>query len=85
MYTSQICGNKTHHLRSHKYTLFLSTDGNFRLQRKNKVDDPDDVALNDGNGYFVETEMFGKYKELVGKADDVSNNTLHGCRLLLFC
>ncbi|KAF8655209.1 hypothetical protein AX14_008200, partial [Amanita brunnescens Koide BX004] len=28
----------------HKYTLFLSVDGNFRLQWKNKRDDPDDVC-----------------------------------------
>ncbi|KAJ6619149.1 hypothetical protein B0H10DRAFT_2217021 [Mycena sp. CBHHK59/15] len=30
----------------HKFTLFLSADGNFKMQRKNKCDDPDDVALN---------------------------------------
>ncbi|KAJ7777666.1 hypothetical protein DFH07DRAFT_951315 [Mycena maculata] len=40
----------------HKFTLYLSTDGNFKLQRKNKCDDPDDMALNDGHGYFVHTE-----------------------------
>ncbi|GLB39022.1 hypothetical protein LshimejAT787_0601840 [Lyophyllum shimeji] len=45
----------------HKYTLFLSTDGNFRLQRKNKNDDPDDTALNDGNAYFVPTEAYKEY------------------------
>lgn len=32
----------------HKYTLFISADGNFRLQRKRKNDDPDDLALNGG-------------------------------------
>ncbi|TFK58222.1 hypothetical protein BDN72DRAFT_782377, partial [Pluteus cervinus] len=40
---------------SHKYSLFLSIDGNFRLQRThtNKRRDADDVALIDGHGYFV--------------------------------
>ncbi|KAF8057825.1 hypothetical protein FPV67DRAFT_1455922 [Lyophyllum atratum] len=46
---------------THKYTLFLSTDGNFRLQRKNKNDDPDDTALNNGNAYFVPTEAYKEY------------------------
>ncbi|GLB43470.1 hypothetical protein LshimejAT787_1303830 [Lyophyllum shimeji] len=46
---------------AHKYTLFLSTDGNFRLQRKNKNDDPDDTALNEGNTYFVPTEAYKEY------------------------
>jgi len=83
MYAGQICGNKIDHFGcSHKYTLFLSTDGNFRLQRKNKTDDPDDVALNNGNGYFVETGMFRKYKGLVGKANDVSDSFRKGCRPL---
>lgn len=60
------------HLVSHIYTLFLSTDGNFRLQRKNKNDDPDDYALNDGNGYFVETERYREYQRELGDVKDVS-------------
>jgi len=59
---------------SHKYTLYLSTDGNFRLQQKNKRGDPDDVALNDGNGYFVETEAYKKYVKHVGECSDVSGS-----------
>ncbi|KAG6834489.1 hypothetical protein H0H93_009346 [Arthromyces matolae] len=53
---------------THKYTLFLSVDGNFRLQRKNKNTDPDDVALNNGNGYFVPSEPYKKYQEVVRKS-----------------
>ena len=56
-----------HHLR-HKYTLFLSADGNFRLQRKHKRDDPDDVALNEGRSYFVESTSYKSFLELVGEA-----------------
>lgn len=59
-----------HH--SHKYTLFLSADGNFRLQRKNKRDDPDDVALNDGRAYFVENSSYLKYVGEVGDSPEVS-------------
>jgi hypothetical protein len=57
--------------RRHKYTLYLSVDGNFRLQRKNKTDDPDDVALNKGNGYFVENNAFKEYNKIVGETNDV--------------
>ena len=40
-------------------------DGNFCLQRKNKKDDPDDVALMDGKGYFVETSAYQSYMKKV--------------------
>ncbi|KAJ7466564.1 hypothetical protein B0H11DRAFT_1733162 [Mycena galericulata] len=45
----------------HKFTKYLSVDGNFKMQQKNKVSDPDDVALNDGHGYFVNTEQCKAY------------------------
>ncbi|KAF8221898.1 hypothetical protein L208DRAFT_1325446, partial [Tricholoma matsutake] len=44
-----------------EYTLFLSMDGNFRLQQKRKNGDPDNVALNQGNAYFVENAQYKKY------------------------
>jgi hypothetical protein len=52
----------------HKYTLFISADGNFRLQRKHKKDDPDDVALNEGRSYFVESASYKTYLTCVGVA-----------------
>ena len=55
----------------HKYTLFIAADGNFRLQRKRKLDDPEDFALNSGNGYFVETERYQSYVSTVRDAKDV--------------
>ncbi|PPQ82618.1 hypothetical protein CVT26_001627 [Gymnopilus dilepis] len=48
---------------THKYTLFLSIDGNFKLRRKNKCSDPDDVSLNDGRGYFVAASPYASYQE----------------------
>ncbi|TFK61727.1 hypothetical protein BDN72DRAFT_777913 [Pluteus cervinus] len=57
---------------SHKYTLFVSADGNFRLQRANKRDDPDDLALNGGNAYFVEDSG---YKEYLKTVDPSSNQS----------
>ncbi|KAJ7261480.1 hypothetical protein C8J57DRAFT_1634447 [Mycena rebaudengoi] len=54
----------------HKHTLFLSSDGNFKLQRKRKVDDPDDVALNAGNAYFPEDSQYRSYVAQIGPADD---------------
>ncbi|KIM59751.1 hypothetical protein SCLCIDRAFT_125607 [Scleroderma citrinum Foug A] len=65
----------------HKYTLFLSADGNFRLQRKNKRGDSDDVALNKGNAYFMETEEFKKYLQRVKALEDLGTCALvHICR-----
>ena len=55
----------------HKYMLFLSTDGNFRLQRKHKNGDPDGYALNQGNGYFVENTQYKKYLACVHPGCDV--------------
>ncbi|KAF8188609.1 hypothetical protein K438DRAFT_1722560 [Mycena galopus ATCC 62051] len=49
----------------HKYTLFLSTNSDFKLQRKKKREDPDDFALNDGNTYFPPNEDFKAYDELI--------------------
>ena len=66
----------------HKYTLFLSADGNFRLQRKNKRGDPDDVALNKGNAYFVETEEFKKYLQRVKPLEDVRGSSFFSPDLL---
>jgi hypothetical protein len=57
--------------------LFISTDGNFWLQRKLKKDDPDDVALNAGNSYFVEAEGYRIYLLHVGDGIDVSAFGLH--------
>ncbi|KAJ6527320.1 hypothetical protein DFH09DRAFT_935635 [Mycena vulgaris] len=54
----------------HKFTQFLSSDGNFKLQRKRKVDDPDDFALNGGNAYFPEDNLYKVYVEGIGPADD---------------
>ncbi|KAJ6631636.1 hypothetical protein B0H10DRAFT_1938469 [Mycena sp. CBHHK59/15] len=45
----------------HKFTLFLSADGNFKMQRKNKRDDPDDVALN----YGARMQNIAKFKNAV--------------------
>ncbi|KAF6750008.1 hypothetical protein DFP72DRAFT_851984 [Ephemerocybe angulata] len=54
----------------HKYTLFISADGNYRLQRKAKNDDPDDVALNEGHGCFADTQ---KYQEWLKSQDEVDD------------
>jgi cytidylate kinase len=61
---------------SHKYTYFLSTDGNYRLQRKNKRDDPDVVALANGNGYFAETSAYRRYLKETVDTTEVSTYSL---------
>ena len=40
----------------HVIQLFESLDGNFRLQKKKKNDDPDDVTLMEGLGYFPQIQ-----------------------------
>lgn len=45
----------------HKYTLFVSLDGNYWLSQTSKYSDPNDVPLNKGNAYFVNQELFGDY------------------------
>ena len=67
---------------SHKYTLFLSVDGNFRLQRKNKNSDPDDVALNNGHAYFVKSADFENYLNVVQPSDDVCQSFISTQTLL---
>ncbi|KAJ7753086.1 hypothetical protein DFH07DRAFT_744589 [Mycena maculata] len=54
----------------HLYTLFLSSDGNFKLQRKKKVDDPDDVALNGGAAYFPDDKIYRDYVSKLKPSDD---------------
>lgn len=49
----------------------MSGDGNFRLGREmNGNKDPDDIALADGNAYFVEWLKFEEYLKLAGNMPD---------------
>ncbi|KAJ6624354.1 hypothetical protein B0H10DRAFT_1784804, partial [Mycena sp. CBHHK59/15] len=64
------CPEPGFNISEHKFTLFLSADGNFKMQRKNKCDDPDDVALNYGGGYFVETKEYERYVGLVKPSEE---------------
>ncbi|KAK6980699.1 hypothetical protein R3P38DRAFT_2579553 [Favolaschia claudopus] len=63
----------------HKFTLYLSVDGNFKLQKKNKQSrqDPDDFALNDGHGYFVETKEFEEYLSVVRPEPETVSTCSH--------
>ncbi|KAK7056512.1 hypothetical protein VNI00_003068 [Paramarasmius palmivorus] len=45
----------------HLFTLFLSADGHFSLQRKKKPDDPDDVALVAHMGLFADILEYRDY------------------------
>jgi len=58
-------------LDRHKYTLFISADGDFKLQRKNKRSDPDDVSLSNGKAYFVADKPYRTYLKHVGVCHDV--------------
>ncbi|THU94665.1 hypothetical protein K435DRAFT_667945 [Dendrothele bispora CBS 962.96] len=56
----------------HVETLFLSADGHFGLQRKSKVEDPDDVALTGDMGLFPEERVYAEY---VSKVQDSTEKT----------
>ncbi|KIJ40777.1 hypothetical protein M422DRAFT_256198 [Sphaerobolus stellatus SS14] len=47
--------------KRHKHTLFLNVDGNFRLSRKAKKDDPNDTSLANGKAYFVEDTAYAEF------------------------
>ncbi|KAK7013685.1 hypothetical protein R3P38DRAFT_3322377 [Favolaschia claudopus] len=55
----------------HKFTLYLSIDGKFKLQLKNKRGDPHDFALNDGKGYFVDVEDYKDYLKVAKPEDEL--------------
>jgi hypothetical protein len=57
---------------SHKWTLYLSADGNFHLQRQRKRDDPDDVALKDGRAFCVQAGPFRVYVKDAKPCDSAS-------------
>ena len=64
-------------MSSHKYTLFISADGNFKLQRKNKCGDSDDISLNSGRAYFVPAAPYMAYLEHTKKECDDVRSLLH--------
>lgn len=64
---------------SHLHTLFISADGNFRLQRKRKNDDALDKSLNHGKGYFVNDEEYHKYLIGIPNKADVGVILFDGC------
>ncbi|KAF9439813.1 hypothetical protein P691DRAFT_611824, partial [Macrolepiota fuliginosa MF-IS2] len=65
-FLNQVINGKTH-----LSTLYVSGDGNFRLMRKLKNNDPDDVALLDGNVYFVRDGDYMEYLKAVPAPVDV--------------
>ena len=53
--------------------MTISLDGNFKAIRlKTTKEDPDDVALADGKGIFVENTEYLTYLSNVGDSPDVS-------------
>lgn len=55
----------------HVVQLFLALDGNFKLKKKKKNDDPDDVALMDGLAYFPNEMLFQEYIAKAGDSKEV--------------
>ncbi|KDQ18432.1 hypothetical protein BOTBODRAFT_171279 [Botryobasidium botryosum FD-172 SS1] len=59
--------------KRHIHTTWNNGDGNHGLQRKGgKVDDPDNVELWDGNGYFVNTPKYEAFLKTVPDSEEKS-------------
>lgn len=54
-HTHTIFGYWLTQIKRHLVMLYLSADGHFGLQRKSKVDDPDDISLLEGTAFFPKT------------------------------
>ena len=53
-------------------TKFLCGDGNFWMVHKmNRKFDLDDIALADGNAYFLDMDLSKAYLEVVGDSEEV--------------
>ncbi|KAF7294743.1 hypothetical protein MIND_01011700 [Mycena indigotica] len=58
--------------KRHLGTKFNSLDGNFKLQRKKKPkkEDPEDIAINDGDAYCVDSKLVKAYIDAARPPDD---------------
>ncbi|KAK7027904.1 hypothetical protein VNI00_015120 [Paramarasmius palmivorus] len=66
----------------HKNTMYVAVDGCHSAQRLNKRDDPDDVALNEGSGYFSARHGFRQYiKDNTGDKDPLTCSRLKAARM----
>ncbi|KAH9936583.1 uncharacterized protein B0H18DRAFT_868044, partial [Fomitopsis serialis] len=60
---------------SYVHACELGGDGNHGLQKKCKRDDPDDVSLCEGKGYFVDPKKMKNYLDEIASEPAVSTNT----------
>ncbi|KAL0070568.1 hypothetical protein AAF712_002407 [Marasmius tenuissimus] len=58
----------------HLATAFWSLDGHFGLQRRQKIDDPDDVSLLDGSAMFPKDDWFNDIMAKHGKRSPEKSN-----------
>lgn len=62
----------------HLEMLYLAADGHFGLMRKEKVDDPDDVALTENMAFFPDPDEHEAYLKVATDCTEVlSRNTFH--------
>ncbi|ESK93531.1 hypothetical protein Moror_1638, partial [Moniliophthora roreri MCA 2997] len=60
----------------HLASYFLSADGHFGLQCKDKFDDPDDISMCKGHGIFPPTKWFTKFMKHHQKASPQKSNCM---------
>jgi hypothetical protein len=56
----------------HLNQLYLTTDGNHKLQLKKKIGNPHDVSLLGDHGYFPDNQKYATYVAAVGDSTEVS-------------
>jgi hypothetical protein len=61
----------------HATTLYLSADGHFGLMQKSKNNDPEDLSLLEGKGFFPPEGPYQDYIMRAGESKDVGLNSYH--------
>ena len=74
------------HFNRYIHACELGGDGNHGLQKKHKRDDPDDVSLCEGKGYFVDPAKMKTYLEDISSEPPVRCDPMcRVCLALMFC
>jgi hypothetical protein len=68
----------------HATTLYLSADGHFGLMQKAKNNDPEDLSLLEGKGFFPPEGPYQEYIAQAGESKEVSLNSYQAGYLLKF-
>ena len=67
----------------HATTLYLSADGHFGLMQKAKNNDPDDLSLLEGKGFFPPEGSYQEYLAHAGESKEVGLKSSYHAEYLI--